>query len=142
MNLKSFLSDHKKVILEKWFDLVIDSYPADGSNFLRNETNRFQNPVGYTISKDLEIVFDNLVERADYQRLCDGFENIAKIRYYVNKNIHQCSGNKGDGLRKSNYSLKNSKSRVATLCVPAGGQRSHADRGNEVEPLPIPSLYR
>ncbi|MFZ5979078.1 MAG: RsbRD N-terminal domain-containing protein [Candidatus Zixiibacteriota bacterium] len=80
MKFTENLAQNKKVILEKWFDLIIDSYPSDSSNFLRNETNRFQNPVGYTISSDLERLFEAIVGKSDYDRLSECFENIVKIR--------------------------------------------------------------
>lgn len=80
MKFTEHLSQNKKVILEKWFDLIIDSYPSDSSNFLRNETNRFQNPVGYTISNDLERLFDVIVGDTDYDQLAECFEGIVRIR--------------------------------------------------------------
>ena len=80
MKINESLAEKKKVILEKWFDLIINSYPSDSSNFLRNETNQFNNPVGYTISNDLEKVFDVIVGDSEYDQLADCFESIVKIR--------------------------------------------------------------
>ena len=80
MKLIESLVEKKQVILEKWFELIIDSYPSDSSNFLRNETNRFQNPVGYTISNDLEKLFDVIVGDSDYNQLAGCFDSIVKIR--------------------------------------------------------------
>jgi len=80
MKFNENLAKKKKVILEKWFELIINSYPSDSSNFLRNETNRFNNPVGYTISNDLEKIFDVIVGDSDYDQLANSFESIVKIR--------------------------------------------------------------
>ncbi|MDD3731640.1 MAG: RsbRD N-terminal domain-containing protein [candidate division Zixibacteria bacterium] len=80
MKLKEFLAKNKKVILERWFDRIIDSYPADSSNFLRHERNRFDNPVGYTISRDIEYLYDALCGGMADDRLGTCLENIVRIR--------------------------------------------------------------
>lgn len=80
MKLKEFLAQNKKVILEKWFHRIIDSYPADSSNFLRHEKNRFNNPVGYTISRDIEYLYDALCDEATDERLASCLEFIVRIR--------------------------------------------------------------
>lgn len=65
MELKSLLSDKRALILEKWFDLILESYPPDTSHFLRSEKNQFTNPVGHTILKGLEGLFDRVIEGRD-----------------------------------------------------------------------------
>ena len=80
MKLKEYLVQNKKVILEKWFDRIIDSYPADSSNFLRNERNRFNNPVGFNISHDIELIFESLLEDGDDARVNECLEDIVRIR--------------------------------------------------------------
>jgi hypothetical protein len=80
MNLKEYLVQNKKVILEKWFDRIIDSYPTDSSNFLRKEKNRFNNPVGYNISHDIEFLYDSLLDGGDDSRLNECLEDIVRIR--------------------------------------------------------------
>ena len=61
MRLNSLLADKKASILEKWFDVIIESYPPDTSNFLKTQSNRFANPIGSTISKGIEDIFDELL---------------------------------------------------------------------------------
>ena len=61
MRLNSLLTDKKASILEKWFDVIIESYPPDTSNFLKTQSNRFANPIGSTISKGIEDIFDELL---------------------------------------------------------------------------------
>ena len=80
MKLKEYLVQNKKVILGKWFDRIIDSYPTDSSNFLRNEKNRFNNPVGYNISHDVEYLYDSLLGEGDDVRLNECLEDIVRIR--------------------------------------------------------------
>ncbi|MDP2278775.1 MAG: RsbRD N-terminal domain-containing protein [Nitrospirota bacterium] len=61
MRLNSLLADKKTSILGKWFDVIIESYPPDTSIFLKNQSNRFANPVGSTISHGIENIFDELI---------------------------------------------------------------------------------
>lgn len=66
MELKNLLSEKRDVILERWFDLILKSYPADTSSFLRNQKNQSTNPVGHTILKSIEGLFDKLIEGLDH----------------------------------------------------------------------------
>ena len=80
MKLKEYLAQNRKVILGKWFDRIIDSYPADSSSFLRLEKDRFNNPVGYNISQDIEFLYDSLLDDRDDARLLECLEDIVRIR--------------------------------------------------------------
>jgi hypothetical protein len=61
MRLNSLLTDKKASILEKWFNVIIESYPPDTASFLKTQSNRFANPIGSTISKGIEDIFDELL---------------------------------------------------------------------------------
>lgn len=65
MELKTLLSGKRSVILEKWFNLILESYPPDASGFLRSQRNQFTNPVGNTILKGTEGLFDKLLGEMD-----------------------------------------------------------------------------
>ena len=80
MNLKELLLKKKKVILEKWFDLIIESYQPVTSNFLKQEKNRFANPVGHIISEGTEVLFDELVYERDSDRVISALDSIIRIR--------------------------------------------------------------
>lgn len=80
MNLKELLLKKKKVILEKWFDLILESYQPVTSNFLKQEKNRFANPVGHIISEGTEILFDELVYERDSDRIISALDSIIRIR--------------------------------------------------------------
>lgn len=81
MSLGSFLKKNKKSIVEKWRDLIFDSYPDVTSRFLKKEKDRFANPVGYDISKCVPIIYDELLsDEADTAKLSEALENIMKVR--------------------------------------------------------------
>ena len=57
MALEHLLSQKRAAILDRWLQLIIESYPADSSIFLKQEKDRFVNPVGYTISQEIASIY-------------------------------------------------------------------------------------
>lgn len=81
MILQKLLIKNKKALLNRWFDLIIESYPPETSQFLKNQKDRFQNPVGFTISKEIEAIFDELVGGEPQQKVVSDFlDRIIRIR--------------------------------------------------------------
>ncbi len=80
MNLKDLLLKKKEGIVNKWFGLIIDSYPPDTTHFLRNQKNQFTNPVGHTIRTAIEGIFDELLSPSDSVRVNTYLDNIIRIR--------------------------------------------------------------
>lgn len=79
MKLGGILSDNKSAILGRWFEAVLETYPADTSRFLRTQKNRFANPVGQTIAEGLEQIFDRLMS-GDTDTVVPFLDNIIRIR--------------------------------------------------------------
>jgi hypothetical protein len=80
MSLEALLSKKKATILKRWFQSVLEVYPADTQNFLRKQKNPFSNPVGQTIMRGIEGLFDQLVHDNDPDGVRAFLENIMKIR--------------------------------------------------------------
>lgn len=80
MSLGHFLTEKRSTIITKWRNLIIGSYPADGQRFLKKEKNRFSNPVGQTISADVEILYDTLTTGEDSDKLSSSLDSIIRIR--------------------------------------------------------------
>lgn len=80
MALEHFLAGNRAAILERWNYLIAETYPPNTSRFLRRERDRFINPVGYTISRDIGVLFEELVGGMDLDRISRSLENIMKIR--------------------------------------------------------------
>ncbi len=83
MNLKQLLSGKKPVILEKWFDLVIETYPAETARFLKGQANRFQNPVGHAIGEALEKVLDQVLSKdkpANTEEIVPFLDTVIRVR--------------------------------------------------------------
>lgn len=66
--------------MERWFQLILETYPADTSRFLKQEKDRFINPVGYTISQEIEALYDELLQEMNPDKLAACLDNIIRIR--------------------------------------------------------------
>lgn len=80
MSLEKLLLEKRSAIIGKWRDMIIGSYPSDSQRFLKKEKNRFSNPVGQTISADLERLYDRLTRGEDYDKIASCLDNIIRIR--------------------------------------------------------------
>jgi len=78
--LKNLLSEHKPAILRRWFNLIVETYPSDASALYRREKDQFLNPVGYTIARQIEIIYDELFQGMNRERLSLSLDDIARIR--------------------------------------------------------------
>jgi len=79
-NLKNFLSDKRAVILKRWIDHILDTYPAETANFLREKNSRFANPVGHSVSEGVEGIFEDLLQGIERDRVSVFLDNIIRIR--------------------------------------------------------------
>ena len=80
MVLEHLLPQKRAAILERWFQLVLGTYPADTSRFLKQEKDRFINPVGYAISQEIEALYDELLQGMNSDKLAACLDNIIRIR--------------------------------------------------------------
>ncbi|OGW37972.1 MAG: hypothetical protein A2Y97_05440 [Nitrospirae bacterium RBG_13_39_12] len=79
MELKNLLLEKKSAILKRWFNITLEAYPSDTSNFLKKQKNRFNNPVGYTISNGIEGLFEEILKGFDPDKIYPFMESIIKI---------------------------------------------------------------
>ncbi len=64
MGLREVLAERKTSIVRKWFEKVVDTYPADTSQFLKRQKDPFGNPVGSTTFTGLTAIFEELLKEA------------------------------------------------------------------------------
>ena len=74
------LSENRGAILKRWFDLILETYPADTAALMRKDKNQFTNPVGSAISREIEILFKGLVQGANPEGFSDSLNSIIKLR--------------------------------------------------------------
>lgn len=80
MRLEIFLEQKKTTILKKWFERVIQTYPADTSKFLKSQKDPFANPVGGTFQRGLEAVLDILLKGWDQEAVNSFLDPLIRIR--------------------------------------------------------------
>jgi len=84
MKLSNLLYEKRSAILKRWFDFILESYPAGTAQFFKNKKNRFSNPVGYTISQGVESLFDEILQGIDQgidtEKVSLFLDNIIRVR--------------------------------------------------------------
>jgi hypothetical protein len=78
--LKALLKDRRKAIIKRWFCMIVDTYPPGSREFLLQKNEKFANPVGSTLHKEINILYDELLSKTDLATISSSFENINKIR--------------------------------------------------------------
>jgi len=80
MNSENLLSEKKSKIIKKWRNAVIKSYPEDGQGFLKREKSQFANPVGLTISTEIETLYDEIISGDNMEKISSCLDSIIRIR--------------------------------------------------------------
>jgi hypothetical protein len=80
MTLEKQLSEKRAPIIKRWLDLTLETYPEDSRRFLKKRKDRFANPVGATLSDEIEKLYDAFIQGADAEKLAPILEGIIKIR--------------------------------------------------------------
>ncbi|GEA16048.1 hypothetical protein E308F_22920 [Moorella sp. E308F] len=74
------LTQRKSAILQKWYQRILNSYPAETARFLREEQDPFANPVGTTIYHGLEGLYEEILAKMDAGKVRDYLDSIIRIR--------------------------------------------------------------
>lgn len=80
MKLEELLAQKKKIIIDKWFDDVVNTYPSDTSRFIKSQKNPFANPVGSTTYKGLSVLMDELLGEMNVETINSFLDPIIRIR--------------------------------------------------------------
>ena len=80
MALEEILLENKATILKRWLNLILETYPADTAALMRKDQNQFTNPVGSTISREIEGLFKGLLEGRNSEGFSASLNSILKIR--------------------------------------------------------------
>jgi len=78
--LKHLLSQKRAAILKRWLEFILKTYPANTASFLKEEKDRFANPIGYSLTQGLDEVYGELLGEMDTAKLAGRLEDILKIR--------------------------------------------------------------
>ena len=78
--INELLNKKKSAITDKWIELILNSYPAEAANFLKSKKNQFSNPIGHVITTNAEKIFDELINKRDFENIKSLLDEIIKIR--------------------------------------------------------------
>ena len=78
--LRDALQPHRSEALDRWRGLVFDSYPEEAVRFFRSEKDGFKNPVGQSIHRATERIFDGALLGRDAEGVPEALEAIVRIR--------------------------------------------------------------
>jgi len=84
MRLNNLLEQRKTTIIKDWFVLAVETYPPDTASFLKRQKDPFANPVGRTVSRGLEGLFNELLKEMDYETITSFLDPIIRIRAIQN----------------------------------------------------------
>jgi len=80
ITLESLLLQKKSAIVRKWFDAILETYPADTAKFLKAQKNQFANPVGSMISEGIDGLFEELLNGVDPEKISPFLDKVIRIR--------------------------------------------------------------
>ena len=80
MMLEDLLLRKGSSILHRWLDAVLETYPADSQRFLRKQKDPFANPVGTTLSRELENLYGEILKNTETEELTAALDRIIRIR--------------------------------------------------------------
>ena len=78
--IQDLLKKNKAAILERWFHLILETYPANTAAMMRKDKNQFTNPVSSTLSREIDVLFKNLCEGSQDEKCQSSLDSILKIR--------------------------------------------------------------
>lgn len=82
--LRGLIEGKKQVIIRKWFDAIMDTYPIDTSGFLKKQKDQFANPVGFTFTQGIEKIVTALLQGEDMATVTSSLTDMIKVRAVQN----------------------------------------------------------
>ncbi|MGW8207849.1 MAG: RsbRD N-terminal domain-containing protein, partial [Syntrophobacteria bacterium] len=80
MSLQKLLEENKSVILSRWFNSILETYPADTKQFLRTKKNQFDNPVAHRITSGIEGIFSQILNDAEEKDVSPFLDKVIRVR--------------------------------------------------------------
>jgi hypothetical protein len=78
--LRDVLQAHRSEALDRWRGFLLDSYPEEAARFFRREKDRFKNPVGQSIHRATETLFDGVLLERNAEGVPEALESLVRIR--------------------------------------------------------------
>lgn len=79
-NLRDFLENKRSPMVKRWMGVLLETYSEQAAVFMKSKTNQFENPVGATLRRSLEGLYDLLVKDFDPDQAAPLLDGIIRIR--------------------------------------------------------------
>jgi hypothetical protein len=80
MKLNDLLIKKKSSILNHWLKILLETYSSDARRFFTKQKDQFANPVGTTLKRELERLYDLYLQEWDTNQISSVLENIIRLR--------------------------------------------------------------
>jgi len=80
MRVEELLGEKRPAILSRWLDLIVKGYPDSTAKFLQTESDRFNNPVGATLTRELGPLYEAVLCGPDREAIAKHLDPIVRIR--------------------------------------------------------------
>jgi hypothetical protein len=80
MKLANLLIQKQTAIVNRWLQVLFDSYPAESALFMRKEKDRFDNPVGFHLSQGIKGIYQALLQEMDTEQVLAYLDEVVRIR--------------------------------------------------------------
>lgn len=80
MQVEELLGSRRSAIADRWTDLALRVYPQDSTGFIRQEKDRFKNPVGHLTRQSLDELVAGLLTGRPAEEMTEPLDRIVRIR--------------------------------------------------------------
>ena len=80
MKLTDIIRQNREQILANWQGMIFETYSDKASSFMASGKDKFSNPVGFAIKESTTLIFDQLLDGVDLEKLKPAIDNIVRIR--------------------------------------------------------------
>jgi hypothetical protein len=84
MTLKDLLTEKKAIILQRWFDRILEDYPPETQTLFRENKSPYSNPIGVTLRKGMEGLIDEILQTTNIEEARAILEPVMKVRAVEN----------------------------------------------------------
>jgi hypothetical protein len=80
MKLEAILRQKAPAVVKRWIRMTLDTYPSDAKRFLNEQKDPFANPVGHTLSQEMENIYLELLKGLNPETVSSFLDYMIKIR--------------------------------------------------------------
>ena len=80
MKLEEILKQKAPAVVKTWIRMTLDTYPKNAKRFLNEQKDPFANPVGHTLSQEMENIYLELLKGLNPETVSSFLDYMIKIR--------------------------------------------------------------